>query len=307
MSQVMTPLEKHLLSSHLVGLPHDEELKGEAEHMCQQGRQNRSGRLSEHPLSTSVTTATPPTTNTFTTTTLTHCVLRAGAHGGCRHPPMCRVVDPVQYGDKIKETPRQHPLGLRGLSNLGNTCFLSSVLQCLFQTPLLRAYFLGHGHSPHTCPMTMHAEPFWDGVEEDAPPNARLKPVHPGFRSPCLACQLDAAFSTAYNGEDTPWAPGALLQAWWQYLTLVGAEAGIAASGQQDAHEFQVLLASALDTATVPGTGGVLGLPDEKKVEKVFDFDRDLPKDMGILNGLNGFLIAVGAVDKSGEKVGRLN
>ena len=58
---------------------------------------------------------------------------------------------------------------------------------------------------------------------------------------------------------------------------------------------------------TVPGTGGVLGLPDEKKVEKVFDFDRDLPKDMGILNGLNGFLIAVGAVDKSGEKVGRLN
>ena len=33
-------------------------------------------------------------------------------------------------------------LGLRGLINLGNTCFMSCIVQTLVHTPLLRDYFL---------------------------------------------------------------------------------------------------------------------------------------------------------------------
>lgn len=34
-------------------------------------------------------------------------------------------------------------LGLTGLQNLGNTCFMNSALQCLVHTPKLVDYFLG--------------------------------------------------------------------------------------------------------------------------------------------------------------------
>ncbi|XP_041941610.1 ubiquitin carboxyl-terminal hydrolase 22-like isoform X3 [Alosa sapidissima] len=98
--------------------------------------------------------------------------------------------------------------GLRGLINLGNTCFMNCIVQALTHTPLLRDFFLSDRHK---CEMQANS---------------------------CLVCEMSQLFQEFYSGHRSPHIPFRLLHLVWTHARhLAGYE-------QQDAHEF---LIAALD------------------------------------------------------------
>uniref|UniRef100_F6RRI2 ubiquitinyl hydrolase 1 n=1 Tax=Ciona intestinalis TaxID=7719 RepID=F6RRI2_CIOIN len=93
-------------------------------------------------------------------------------------------------------------VGLRGLVNLGNTCFMNCILQAFVHTPMLRDYFLAERH------------------ECD--------------KEQCLVCEMTRLFQKFYAGEKTAYIPFRLLHlVWTNARHLAGYE-------QQDAHEFLI-------------------------------------------------------------------
>ncbi|XP_022242955.1 ubiquitin carboxyl-terminal hydrolase 22-like [Limulus polyphemus] len=112
--------------------------------------------------------------------------------------------------DLLRRNPRRKRIsdnsyiGLRGLINLGNTCFMNCIVQALMHTPLLRDYFLADRNVCHF---------------QDDP-------------SMCLVCEMSQLFQEFYSGKSTPHIPFRLLHLVWTHARhLAGYE-------QQDAHEF---------------------------------------------------------------------
>ncbi|MBA0874415.1 hypothetical protein Goshw_016332 [Gossypium schwendimanii] len=132
------------------------------------------------------------------------------------------------------------PWGLRGLNNLGNTCFMNSVLQALLHTPPLRNYFLSDRHNRYYCQQK-------NGAILNGSKNSRF----------CLACDMDAMFSAVFSGDRTPYSPAKFLHSWWQHA------ANLASYEQQDAHEFFISMLDGIHEKVAkekrkthsPGTG----------------------------------------------------
>lgn len=94
-------------------------------------------------------------------------------------------------------------IGLRGLLNLGSTCFMNCIVQALIHTPLLRDYFLSEKHE---CSI-----------------ESSMK---------CLVCEVSRLFQEFYSGARAPLSLHRLLHLIWTHAHhLAGYE-------QQDAHEF---------------------------------------------------------------------
>ncbi|CAM9684348.1 unnamed protein product, partial [Choristocarpus tenellus] len=161
--------------------------------------------------------------------------------------------------------------GIRGMFNLGNTCFMSSVLQAMLHTSVVQSFFLGKGHERARCKK----------LREEIPRLARqiqlLAPSSPGeelvasttgdfsgssgtggvdrkedpstnkLKDYCIACELSKLFEDMFSTESVdatlekvePYVPNRLLEAVW------GSSEALAGYEQQDAHEFLIAI---LDT-----------------------------------------------------------
>jgi len=107
--------------------------------------------------------------------------------------------------------------GLRGLYNMGNTCFMSVVLQSLIHNPFVRAYYLAEGHKSLDCE-----------------------------REACISCALDEIFNEFHSQEKAEgYGLVAMLQSSWR------TGGSLAGYQQQDAHEYLQFLLNSLHSANI--------------------------------------------------------
>ncbi|KAG0313453.1 hypothetical protein BGZ99_008859 [Dissophora globulifera] len=105
----------------------------------------------------------------------------------------------IKAGTKLKSCQ-----GLRGLRNMGSTCFMNVILQCFIHNPLLRGYFLSDQHSSKRCEV----------------------------KTDCMGCEMDQLFTQFYSGVKVPYGPCSFLHTMWM------SSSDLAGYAQQDAHEF---------------------------------------------------------------------
>ncbi|OCK99419.1 ubiquitin carboxyl-terminal hydrolase-like protein 22 [Cenococcum geophilum 1.58] len=103
-------------------------------------------------------------------------------------------------------------IGLRGLYNMGQTCFMSVILQTLIHNPFIRNFYLAEGHRPADC-------------EKEA----------------CVSCAMDEIFIEFHSVEKTEGfgAVSMLLGSWMAAQALAGYQ-------QQDAHEYMQFVLNTL-------------------------------------------------------------
>jgi ubiquitin carboxyl-terminal hydrolase 22/27/51 len=128
----------------------------------------------------------------------------------------------LQQAQKISGS--AHLLGLRGLLNLGSTCFLSTVMQAGFvHNPVMRNYFLSDQHNARFCK-----------------------------ESSCITCQVDSFFTEMFSCKQEPFAPHELLCLIWKNSALFSYE-------QQDAHEFFISILGGLHDKSMSGPCHCIG------------------------------------------------
>lgn len=124
--------------------------------------------------------------------------------------------------------------GVRGLHNLGQTCYMNVIIQSLLHDPILTSYFLGNGHAGHDCE-----------IEN------------------CIACAMTEAFSECWNTDKQEgYGLVNLLMSSWKlnqvrkHISLCSnlqadlPSQNLAGYQQQDAHEYYQSLVDQLHIST---------------------------------------------------------
>ncbi|KAG9093233.1 hypothetical protein FS749_014818 [Ceratobasidium sp. UAMH 11750] len=111
------------------------------------------------------------------------------------------VPDAQAAGELLKATQVQCS-GLRGLFNLGSTCYLNVIIQMMVHNPLVRNYYMSDKHNSQLC-----------------------------IIKECMSCEMDKLFTKIYSSDPGPFGPTTILHSLWLNST------DLASYGQHDAHE----------------------------------------------------------------------
>lgn len=147
---------------------------------------------SNHLLSTDITTAECP-------------IFCAKCCDYCSNTVLLRRSN-IQLNTSDAATPGyQASTGLRGIYNMGATCFISVILQVLVHNPLIRNFYLAGGHDRMECTQ----------------------------KASCLACCLDGLFTDFYSSNSVQgYGISSFLMA------SFNARKTFSGASEQDAHEF---------------------------------------------------------------------
>lgn len=150
--------------------------------------------------------------------------------------------------------------GLRGLINLGNTCFMNCILQAFVHTPLLRDYFLSDSH---VCLLNNQNASSSSSSSYSTPAVSSYN-INGSSESKrwCLVCELVNLFQEFYAGKKIPFMPLNLLyQVWTQVKHLAGYE-------QHDAHEFFISSLNAIHVNSIENDEQCIRANEELKEKK---------------------------------------
>ena len=89
--------------------------------------------------------------------------------------------------------------GVRGLFNLGETCYMNAILQMMVHNQLLSSYFLGNGHPAHTCSVAAKMEARANGNLEDE--EEEEEGATKIDYQPCIGCAVGEVFAESRKWE----------------------------------------------------------------------------------------------------------
>lgn len=144
--------------------------------------------------------------------------------------------DPGLVSSNTVETPCR-AVGVRGIYNMGTTCYMNVILQCFVHNAFLRNFYLGDGHQSSECP-----------------------------HKNCMSCAMDDMFQDFYASETTTgFSASNILTSFW--LSKRKAYEELASNKEQDAHEFFQFLAEELHDINGGGRPAELGSPSPARTK----------------------------------------